>query len=262
MKRKALDTYRGPTTLGVDVSAWQPAIDWHALARSEPMLRGKRQGPVRFVVARTGDGVRTRGRSVPDPWAVRHLTGAHDAGLLVAGYHYVRAYYPPDEQVAVILEVIRTAGVRLGFVALDLEGRPDDARTTADESSGAWWSPPGAGRVDTSQVLACAEEMALDLEAQGVRVLVYTGAAWHWHVAQRGRAPTSGPLARAPLWTPYYTRAPVPRLPVGPRGEAAPWSSWQLWQYSARGIVAGVDGPDDLNRFRGDRSALDAFAGR
>jgi lysozyme len=42
-----------------------------------------------------------------------------------------------------------------------------------------------------------------------------------------------------------------------------PWfrtSQWLVWQYHSCGRRAGIDGPVDLNAFRGSRSELDAFA--
>jgi hypothetical protein len=48
-------------------------------------------------------------------------------------------------------------------------------------------------------------------------------------------------------------------MPVDAAGLPAPWATWTLWQYSAEGRIAGVPGPLDLNRFRGDELALAAW---
>lgn len=260
MKRQPIDRYAGPTTLGIDVSAYQGEIDWPAVARGTVTLDGKPQGPVRFAVVRSGDGIETRKGSKPDPTAVRNLAGAADAGLPVAVYHYVRAYHDAEAQVAIILDVIRTAGVRVGFVALDLEGRPDDPTTPdTDESHGLWWRPEKGALVRTDDALGTVLRMARLLRAKGLRVLTYTGVAWHWYVAQKLAASPEVLGAVGELWTPYYSSAAHPRLPVGPDGVAYPWQSWRLWQYSAKGTVPGIRGPVDLNRFRGDEDALAAW---
>jgi hypothetical protein len=39
------------------------------------------------------------------------------------------------------------------------------------------------------------------------------------------------------------------------------FSSWKLWQYSATGIVAGINGQADRSRFNGSLSDLLAYAG-
>jgi len=261
MKRQPIDRYAGPTTLGIDVSAYQPVIDWPLVARSEAHFDGRSVGPVRFAVVRACDGVQTRRDSKPDPWAVRHLQGAHEAGLLVAAYFFLRAYHGALEQLELVLEVLRVAVVPIGFVAIDVEGRPDDPTTPdTDESSGAWWAPPDmlAAHVDTADVLDDVLELARRIRAEGHRPILYSGVAWHWHVAQRGLAPPLGELGD--LWTPFYSRGSAPGMPVDAKGRPAPWPAWRLWQFAGSaalpGSVPGIPGAVDLNRFRGDEDEL------
>lgn len=267
MKRSAIDDYAGPMTIGVDVSAYQPDVDWPKVASSPAIFDGKDQGPVRFAIVRSSDGVQTRRESKPDPWAVRHLTGAHAAGLRVAVYHYVRAYHDARAQVELILDVVRTAAVPIGFVALDLEGRPDDPTTPdTDESHGAWWAPDDAeGPVATIDVLTVIATMANELHAEGLRVLIYSGVAWHWALAQHGHTGSGFFVEMPELWTPYFTRAAKPKLPVGPSGEPAPWATWRIWQFagseSRPGSVEGIRGICDLNRFRGDEAEMEFWWG-
>lgn len=263
MNRSPIDLYTGPWTYGIDVSAYQPDVDWPLVARSECYVAGTRGGPCRFAIVRTSDGVETRRSSRPDPWAVRHLTGAHEAGLLVGAYHYLRAHHDARAQAELVLEVLRVAGVPCPIVALDLEGRPDDPSTPdTDESKGAWWRPDGAAPVRTADVLVDLVEMASVLDAAGHRVIIYTGVSWHWYVAQ---ATITVPLAlaRLDLWTPYYTRGKRPSLPVGPRGKPWPWPHAEIWQAggsaSIPGAIAGVRGICDVNRFRGDTDALERW---
>jgi lysozyme len=44
-----------------------------------------------------------------------------------------------------------------------------------------------------------------------------------------------------PLWVANYTTADAPAMPDG-------WASWQIWQHSDRGRLAGYDGHIDTNR--------------
>lgn len=244
MKRLRIDDYSGPTCTVLDVSHWQGDIDWPRVARSEAMHRGASQGPVRLVVVRTGDGKDT------DRHAVRNLRGAHEAGLPVAAYHYVRAMHGAAVNLGVIREVLATAGVPVVFVAPDIEGRPDDPRTPdTDESRGAW-----LGGVDTQTVLRETWDMGTALERDGHRVIVYTGTAWQQHVAARSQH--SAAWLRWPLWVPDYLRGRRARLPVDAAGKGAPWPSWLLWQYTGHGRIAGIDGDVDLSRYRGDARQL------
>ncbi len=269
MKRQRLDPYVGPATVGLDVSAYQPDVDWPRVARSEAHAWGRKVGPVEWAAVRTSDGVQTRRNSKPDPWAVRHLTGAHGAGLRCAAYHYVRGHHGAGAQVALVLDVLATASVPVEWVALDLEGRPDDPRTPdTDESRGAWWHPPGSDPVDTPRVLTELATMVRLLEDAGHRVLIYSGVSWHWYVSQK-RLPVPPEVAACGLWTPYYTRSSTPRMPCGPAPWTpyytrsatprmpcgpAPWEAWEIWQLAgsaaSRGRVAGVSGLCDVNRWR------------
>lgn len=266
MTRAAIDPYTGPWTYGIDVSAYQPDVDWPTVARSDCYVVDARGGPCRYAIVRTGDGIQTRRDSAPDPWAVRHLAGARDAGLLVGGYHYLRAHHGAAAQVDVMLEVLRVAGMGprdCPILALDLEGRPDAPGTPSDESSGAYWRPSAsAPLVTTARVLEVMAAMARDLGREGYRVLVYSGVTWHWYVAQLGIA-VPPELAGLDLWTPYYTRNTRPRLPVGRGAQPWPWAHAAIWQAAGSegvpGRVAGVRGRCDANRYRGDEAALRAW---
>ena len=259
MKRQAIDPYTGPWTYGVDVSAYQPDVDWPLVARSDCYVAGERGGPCRFAIVRAADGVQTRDYSRPDPWAVRHLVGAHEAGLAVDAYHYVRAWHRPSAQVDVILDVLRTAAVPVRIVWLDVEGRPDVPTTPADEAAGIFWRPAGEDvSVTVPAAMQCLAAMRRGLERAGYRVGIYSGVTWHWSIAQAGLDVSS--WADVPLWTPYYTRGERPSLPVGPRGEPWPWPHADIWQAAGSatipGSVAGIRGVCDVNRYRGDETAF------
>lgn len=47
------------------------------------------------------------------------------------------------------------------------------------------------------------------------------------------------------LWIAHYTGNPKPSLPHG-------WTHYHIWQYSAKGRLAGIKGDVDLNRTMGD----------
>lgn len=283
MKRAILDTYSGPWTPGIDLSAYQSDVDWPTVARSE-LLVGKRDAKPRerrsigrplFAIVRSGDGVQTRSRSAADPWAVRHLAGAADAGLLVDVYHYIRAWHPAEDQVDVILDVLRVSGAPVRRVWLDVEGRDDDPRTAGDEGKGAWWAPPGTPpeeRPTTQGVLRCLARMREHLARADLDAGIYTGVAWHERMALR-RVDVAT-WAGSDLWTPYYTLGIRYRMPAAPGatmlGKAAgwpepwPWTHATIWQCAGGGAgvdatIAGIAGPVDANLYRGDEAALRAW---
>lgn len=246
--RRQPSPYDGPTVIGCDVSHHQGEIQWDVVARSPAVFDGDIVGPVRFAVVRTGDG------KDHDTTSVRNLRGASGAGLRVAAYHYVRARHGARVNLDVIGDVLATAGVPLGFIALDVEGRADDVSTAdIDESHGAW-----LGGVGTDEVLDVIAEMGIELERIGHRVVVYSGQAWHWHVSQHGL----GQFAeRWASWVPWYSDSAEPWVPVYRDGTKV-WT-WRLWQFAGSegwpGQVAGIRGRVDLNHFRGDADELDRW---
>lgn len=273
-RREVLDTYTGPWTPGIDVSAYQPDVDWPLVARSE-ILIGKKSakarerrsiGRPRFVIVRVSDGVQTRRGSKPDPWAVRHLAGAVDAGLeLVDVYVYVRAWHDAAPQVAVILDALRVSGARVRTVWLDVEGGPDNLKTKdVDESKGIFWHPGVAPeeRPQAPRAMAVLLEMRRLLEAEGLRVGAYSGVTWHFAIAQK-RIDVSA-WADTDLWTPYYTLSARYRMPCGPGGKPWPWDHATIWQVAGGGAgidgtIAGIRGAIDANLFRGDQAALERW---
>jgi GH25 family lysozyme M1 (1,4-beta-N-acetylmuramidase) len=259
-KRSAIDPYFEPVCIGIDVSAHQGDINWPMVADAEAVFKGQSQGPIEYAIVRSSDGVQTRRHSKPDPYAVRNLQRAHEARLPTAVYHYVRAYHGAEEQAELILDVVRTAAVPIAFIALDVEGRPDHARTRdVDESDGAWWHPGNSNPPTTDEVLDVLTRMTRYIADRGYRVLIYTGVAWHWYIAQR-RIEVPIELASLELWTPYYTTGKRPRMPISGEEQPWPWAEWRFWQFAGSqqlpGKVAGINGIVDLNRFRGDSEAL------
>lgn len=240
MRRRAVDRYRGPTTLGIDVSHWQGEIKWPEVARSTP--------PIRFAVVRTGDG-RDRDRR-----AVENLVGAHAAGLLVGVYHYFRADRGAAVQLEVVRGVLRDAGaIPLMFVALDIEDGADD-----DLTGGL---VPGKGELPVGPELVATEALKF---LEGVerdlrqRAIVYTGQWFHW-VFSQARPQLAEPFGRWPLWVPSY-HVQHPRMPVDRTGKGFPWPTWTIHQFTSQGRVRGIDTRVDVNRFRGDHDALLAWA--
>ena len=97
---------------GVDVSDFQPHVDWSKVAVSG----------VSFAFVKATEGATVRARCFDDHWK-----GAKDAGLLRGAYHFFRSSSDPIEQVDAFLEQV---GTDLGELppVLDVEWqRPTDA---------------------------------------------------------------------------------------------------------------------------------------
>lgn len=64
---------------GIDCSSYQPRVDWSAVAKAG----------ADFAIIKL-----TEGNGYVNPYAVRQIEGARNAGLLVMGYHYARPNGP------------------------------------------------------------------------------------------------------------------------------------------------------------------------
>lgn len=178
---------------------------------------------VEFAIARIGDGL---GR---DSTFKRHYTGARGAGIIPGAYQFMRPDLDVKAQAQIAIDAL--AGVQAGPfdlpVVIDMERPLDDPHATADKML---------------------EWIAYLSDATKRTPIVYAGAAFAQFVHDDR-------LAAYPLWTPYYGPGDC-RVP---RAWAA--SGWTFWQTSGTGMCPGVRGHVDVDVFRGDRAALDAFRG-
>ncbi len=103
----------------------------------------------------------------------------------------------------------------------------------------------------------CLEFLQTIEDYYGCTPLVYTGQAFHWWLSQ-ARPQLAVKFERYPLWIASYVTT-YPYMPVNTDGDAFPWPTWSLWQYTSKGKVRGIDGDVDLNWFRGDLLSLQEF---
>src|SRR5262249_45690396 len=82
----------------------------------------------------------------------------------------------------------------------------------------------------------------------GKKPMIYVGKYfWQSYVA-------SSAFKSYPLWIANWF-TDCPDLPNA-------WSDWVFWQHSDAGSVPGIDGSVDLDRYNGDLSSLEHFAGK
>ena len=196
---------------GVDVSRWQGAIDYFALAGS-----GKR-----FVLAKATEGI-----GFLDPMYFSNKYGASGAGLAVAAYHYARPDLNPFNPTGEADWFVDNMGLVPGMLApaLDLE----EAGTLGTAELGAW--------VGTwlSRVYA----------RTGIRPMIYASPAfWRKYLGDTTAFADQG---YSVLWVAHwYVAGPtVPANNWSNRG-------WTFWQYDNCGHVPGIGGCVDLDRYNG-----------
>lgn len=206
----------GPLT-GIDVSGWNPGIDWEAAAADG----------VRFVFIKATEGSYYQSDEYADQWA-----GAAAAGLYRGAYHFGNpSYSGAEEQAAWFVEhggAWSDDGVTLPGV-LDFEWNPYDGDDCYD--------------MTPTELAHWIRDFNREYEARtGRTALLYTSANY-WRACV-----DLDTFGEVPLWVSDWDET-EPALPTG-------WSEWVVWQVSAEAEVAGVGSQVDLNLFNGGEAAL------
>lgn len=211
---------------GIDVSSYQPHVDWKAVASAG----------ADFAIVKL-----TEGNGYVNPYAVRQLEGARDAGMLVMGYHYARPNGPnwAADAVAEAAHLLSLSGSMFCF--LDVER---NTPLTSEEVP-LWraWAYAfrqrcaGAGHpIGWYSYSPFTAAMALEASWEGTLL---------W-------------LARYPI--PWRRQGDYEKWPDAP----LPWARVDVWQDGGDANGAnwpGVDGSCDVNRFAGTRAELEELIG-
>jgi lysozyme len=178
-----------------------------------------RQAGKLFTFIKATDGI-----TWTDPLFAMNWSGAKAAGLLRGAYHFYETDDDPTAQAENFLSVVTC--------------EPGDLPPVVDFET-------IEGGQSTAQALQDLQTW-LDVvaKATGRKPLIYTDSGF-WN-------PLGSPgFGDYPLWVAEYG-VQSPKLPTG-------WTSWEFWQYSEAGMVAGISVPVDLDVFNGTLADLEAF---
>ena len=218
---------------GVDVSVYEPNINWRAL---------RAQG-FKFALIRA-----TSSTNYVDPKFAEHWAGARAEGILRGAYHYLFAGQDAKKQAD---SFIATVGSDKGELPpiVDLEDKFNE-------------NVPNKKIIST-----CKEFIDIIEQAFGRKPMVYSRRTYlEPRVSTSGKAPSWA--MDYDLWVAQYpfefnpSSMPNDNMPKQPKG----WKDWVFWQYSETAIVDGVtdeiNRPTrvDLNWFRGTEAELYKFA--
>lgn len=162
----------------------------------------------------------TQGITYVDPQFAVNWPALKEAGLLRGAYHF---YEPADDPASQAHHFLSTVTLEPGDLPPVL-----DVEINGGVSSQQLWNGVSAW-------------LQAVQTATGRQPLVYTAPGF-WSSNSPDLA-----LTCHPLWLADY--ASQPTLPHG-------WSTWQFWQHSQTGTVAGVSGSVDLDLFNGTAQQL------
>jgi len=195
------------TLLGIDVSEHQRYIDWEKVAQSG----------VKFAFVRVGYRGYTQGGLYTDPWFRTNIDGAHDAGLDVGVYFLSQAVNVAEaiKEAKYVLEVIDGYDVSLG-VMYDWEKQEgvEEARTN---------------EVDPSIVGDCGIAFCETIRNAGYDAGIYFNRQLGYYSFNLTR------LKDFKFWL------------ADPGDYQKFYYAVDVWQYSDKGEVPGIDGDVDLD---------------
>jgi len=205
---------------GVDVSNYQPSVDWRAVRNS-----GRRFA---FVLASDGP-------SFTSPTFRSQYRGAKAAHLIRGAYHFGRPGSGTAKAQAD--RFTRLAGTTRDGVtlppALDMEASPHG---------------PACYGFSPRRIVSWIRIFLAEVHRNTGRVgILYTGPGFWQSCTANSTA-----LNHHALWTADYG-VPTPHSYGG-------WPVWTFWQHSSTGHVPGIPGNVDVDLFNGSGSRLHALA--
>ena len=211
----------GQTIKGIDVSNYQGTINWTSV---------KNDG-ITYAFAKA-----TEGKTITDSQFANYITNGKAAGVYMGAYHFAHPDNQPTIQGAIdeanhFLSVAQSSIISCQLPpALDYE---TDVSATLTYSFQAQWIQAWCNTVQN---------------ATGIVPIIYTG---------NSIAHNLGPYlsSQYKLWYPYYYTSRSDASPP-PTTYYGTWGSYQIWQYSDQGTVAGISGSVDMDDFNGTLTDL------
>lgn len=221
---------------GIDVSKWQGAIDWEAVARDGIAFA--------FVKATEGGHVmECDGEGYLDPRFEKNWAEAQQAGLAVGAYHFAR-----------VSHLTGTGGYELEDDAISearwfwkvLERSGYDPLVNLPPVLDIEWG--GAEGMSADQVVRWCLAFLSELTGLcGRKPIIYVGPNfWRYKLLKDPR------FSQYPLWEVDINN------PMAQPKAMGSWE-WLFHQYSFDGKVEGIQGEVDLDVFRGDADDLRSF---
>jgi lysozyme len=201
-----------PVTDGIDVSHWQNTIDWSQVAAS-----GKR-----FAYMKASEGTDLVDTTYPTN---RYQAKAY--GLYVGAYHFARPDRAPGDAMAEADYFLAMSQLAAGDLlpVLDLEVTGGLSPVELQE-----WVK---GYLDRIYVRT------------GARGVIYASPTF-WKNAMSDTTWFAANGYRS-LWVAHWTGGSPASVPAGNWGGVG----WTFWQYTSSGVVPGISGRVDLDRFNG-----------
>ena len=171
----------------------------------------------------------TEGKNFQDPQFNANYAAMKANSIIRGAYHFFRPSADAKAQAENLLEMVHALEAGDLPPALDVEVNDNQTPSAIISGIQLWLDVVGAA-------LKC-------------KPIIYTSASF-WNANLNGTAQ----FAEHPLWVAHYTSKPQPNIPMG-------FSRYTIWQFSEQGVVKGIKGNVDLDRFNGSLDQLRTLAG-
>lgn len=188
--------------LGMDVSGWQPSVDWNAMWANG----------ARFVYIKSTESTDYTSSHFPSQWA-----GATSVGMIRGAYHFAT---PNTTDGATQARYFYAHG---GNWAPDGRTLPPllDIEYATDGSGTCWGLSPAAMTRWISDFVTTMKSLT------GIAPAIYSTANW-WNQCTA----SNSTFGAYPLFVARYGTSTPGALP-------ASWLNWTMWQYASSGVFAG-----------------------
>ena len=232
-----------PMILGVDVSGWNPNIDWKLLW----------EGGVRFAIVKL-----TQGTSSVTNLAEDHIKKARDVGMVVAGYHWADPMMKDQAQIDFFASLLNKYNVKRGYI--DCEQYWKSWQEFYDQIQ---HGIPITKFISPTRISQNAYNLITGIRNKGLLSAPYT----RWSFITGRASPMQLWIPSEESWYAHYPykigrvnalwqdflpggkwfpTIPAPSLPSSVK--------WKIWQFSGdKFILPGTGGiPIDLNFYNGN----------
>jgi lysozyme len=200
---------------GIDVSHHNGKVDWNAAA----------EAGIKFAFVKASEGANTGDSEFASNWA-----GMKAAGIVRGAYHF----FHPEKAVSAQVD---------NFLRQVPSLSPGDLPPVIDLE---WVYATDANKTEQWALIEQAKRVPLAIQwmdavksTLGCTPIVYTSDSF-----VRALFGSAGEtLVQSVLWTASYGSHAI--VPAG-------WPTWNFWQYSDKGQVAGVTTPADVDWFNGE----------
>lgn len=218
---------KNKTVLGIDVSYYQGDIDWNAVKNTT----------VKFAIARKSDG------TFMDTKFQKNWDGIKAAGLIRGVYQYFEPDGDAVQQANIVIDAVGKLGNGDLPAMIDVEAAGNLSKAAYAAKIQTWMDLVEAGT--------------------GKLPMIYTGK-YFWQDNVGSAQFNDSALVHAAYPNACYPAMGNATLNCWVNNcpnLADQFDSWEFWQYTSKGTVAGIAGHVDMDIFNGDMAALQLLAG-